>query len=77
MSTYALNVPKFHMILDQIRESSNLSWREVARQTGVSHTLLIRQMPEGYSPNADALITLLLWSGIPMEYVAVATECAA
>lgn len=60
MSTYQLDVPELHSRLDQRRRERGLDWKQVAAATGVSASTFTR-ISTGSRPDADALVTLLVW----------------
>jgi transcriptional regulator with XRE-family HTH domain len=53
----------FAAVLDGVRASRAVSWREVARQTGVSSATLTR-IGKGHAPDADNLLALAAWAGL-------------
>ena len=66
-STTQLDVAALYATLDAARkERGDLSWREVARQTGVSPSTLTR-MAQGKRPDVDGLAALVRWLDIPVE----------
>jgi transcriptional regulator with XRE-family HTH domain len=60
MSTYQLDVPELRRRLDQKRRERGLDWKQVAAATGVSASTFSR-LADGKRPDADALVTLLVW----------------
>ncbi len=52
--------------LDATRVARQLSWRQVARQSGVSSSTLTR-MAQGRRPDADGLAALTLWAGLSAD----------
>jgi len=60
VSTHRLDVPALHRRLDTRRRELGLSWRGVAQQTGLAPATFTR-ITKGYSLEADALVTLLVW----------------
>lgn len=60
MSIYQLDVPELHRRLDQRRRERGLDWKQVAAATGVSASTFSR-LADGKRPDADALVTLLVW----------------
>jgi transcriptional regulator with XRE-family HTH domain len=60
VSRYVLDVPELYRRLDQKRQRLGLSWRGVARETGVNQAFFTR-LAGGKRPDADALVTLLAW----------------
>ena len=66
-NTTQLDVSALYVCLDAARlERGKLSWREVARQAGVSPSTLTR-MAQGKRPDVDGLAALSRWLGIPVE----------
>ncbi len=53
----------FYASLDAERESRKLTWKQVAREAGVSASTLTR-MAQGKRPDLDSLAALLSWSGL-------------
>ncbi len=53
----------FHRSLDSVRIYRDLSWREVAFQTGVAASTLTR-MGQGKKPDINGLAALIIWSGL-------------
>ncbi|WP_037616901.1 helix-turn-helix domain-containing protein, partial [Streptomyces aureus] len=60
MSTHQLDVPELHLRLDIKRRADGLTWRQVAAQLDLSASTLSR-LADGRRPDADALVTLLVW----------------
>lgn len=60
MSAYQLDVPELHRRLDQRRRERGLDWKQLAAATGVSASTFTR-LGTGSRPDADALVTLLVW----------------
>lgn len=52
--------------LDATRVARRLSWRQVARQSGVSSSTLTR-MAQGRRPDADGLAALTTWAGLSAD----------
>jgi len=61
-----LDVEALYAALDARRKSKDLSWREVAREAGVSPSTLTR-MAQGKRPDVDGFAALLGWLGIRAE----------
>lgn len=61
-----LNIRALYAALDSAREARGLTWREVARQTGVPGSTFSR-MQDQSRPSADALVSLVQWLGLPAE----------
>jgi transcriptional regulator with XRE-family HTH domain len=60
VSTYLLDVPELYRRLDRRRTERGLSWRQVAAQLDISASTISR-MTSGKRPDADALITFIVW----------------
>ncbi|MFD7996865.1 helix-turn-helix domain-containing protein [Streptomyces mexicanus] len=60
MSRYVLDVAELHRRLDQKRQQLGLTWRGLARETGIAQSFFSR-LAHGKRPDADALVTLLVW----------------
>lgn len=60
MSAYLLDVPELHRRLDARRRERGLTWRQIASVTGLSSSTFSR-IADGNRPDADALVTLLVW----------------
>jgi transcriptional regulator with XRE-family HTH domain len=67
MATTKINVAALYGALNAARESRDLSWRQVAKEIGVSPSLLSR-MANGYRPDADGFATLVKWLGMSAEH---------
>lgn len=61
-----LCVGALYAALDLIRSHGELSWRDVAKQTGCSPSTFSR-LAEGKRPDADALCTLVAWLRVPLD----------
>jgi transcriptional regulator with XRE-family HTH domain len=57
---------KFYSALDNERASRNLTWKQVAADSGVSASTLTR-MAQGKRPDVDGLAALLAWSGLQAD----------
>ncbi|NED75336.1 helix-turn-helix transcriptional regulator [Streptomyces sp. SID9944] len=55
-----MDVPELRRRLDARRRERGLTWRQLAENTGVSPSTFSR-MTDGNRPDADALVTLLVW----------------
>ena len=53
----------FHAALDAVRQARKLNWKQVAAQSGVSRSTLMR-MAQGKRPDVDGLAALIAWSGL-------------
>src|SRR4051812_10185417 len=58
-----INVAALFSALDSKREAENLSWREVAREVGVNHSIFTR-LSQGNRPDVDTFMTLTGWLGL-------------
>jgi transcriptional regulator with XRE-family HTH domain len=56
----------FFASLDAVRVSQKITWKEVAKRTGVSASTLTR-MAQGRRPDVDGLAALCLWSGLKAD----------
>lgn len=61
-----INVEGLYGSLNAAREVRGWSWRQLAKEIGVSPSLLSR-MANGYRPDADGFATLVQWLGMPAE----------
>lgn len=66
MSRSKVDVKGLYGALNAEREARTLSWRQLAKEIGVSPSLLAR-LGNGYAPNADGFVTLVRWLGMPAE----------
>jgi transcriptional regulator with XRE-family HTH domain len=66
MSKTKINVTALYGALNATREARDLSWRQAAKDIGVSPSLLSR-MANGYRPDADGFATLVRWLGMSAE----------
>jgi len=66
MATTKIDVPGLAAALDAQRESLDISWRQLAKEVGVSPSLLSR-LRNGLRPDADGFATLVTWLGQPAE----------
>ena len=56
----------FYSALDDQRMSRDVTWKQVADQSGVSASTLTR-MAQGKRPDVDTLACLLSWSGLSAD----------
>jgi transcriptional regulator with XRE-family HTH domain len=56
----------FYAALDAHRQAKDLSWRQVADQTGVSASTLTR-MAQGRLPDVEGLAALSAWAGLDTD----------
>lgn len=66
MPETTVNVDALYAALDTKRRSRDASWREIARELGVSPSTFSR-MAQGRRPDVDTFATLLHWLGMPAE----------
>jgi transcriptional regulator with XRE-family HTH domain len=66
MSKTRVDVPGLYGALNAAREAKGMSWRQLAKEIGVSPSLLSR-MSNGDRPDADGFATLVTWLGMPAE----------
>jgi transcriptional regulator with XRE-family HTH domain len=66
MAKTKINVEALYGALNATREERELSWRQLAKEIGVSPSLLSR-MANGYRPDADGFATLVRWLGLSAE----------
>jgi len=59
--------------LDAVRKERGLSWRSLAREIGVSPSLLSR-LGNGLKPDADGFATIVAWLKVPAEQFFVDNE---
>jgi transcriptional regulator with XRE-family HTH domain len=58
-----VNVETLYAALDAARQNRGLSWRSLAKEIGVSPSLLSR-LGNGFKPDADGFATLVTWLGM-------------
>jgi transcriptional regulator with XRE-family HTH domain len=73
MSKTKIDVNGLFGALDAAREAQQLSWRQLAKEIGVSPSLLSR-LGNGYRPDADGFVTLVRWLGMPAEQFMVGDQ---
>ncbi|MFI6130059.1 helix-turn-helix domain-containing protein [Micromonospora sp. NPDC051141] len=66
MSKTKIDIAALHGALNAARESHGLSWRQLAKEIGVSPSMLFR-LGNGDRPDADGFATLVTWLGMPAE----------
>jgi transcriptional regulator with XRE-family HTH domain len=62
MSKGIFDAEGFFAVLDSHRIERGLTWRQVAKDAGISASTLTR-MAQGKRPDVDSLASLLAWSG--------------
>lgn len=60
MSAYLLDVEELYRRLDSRRQQRGLTWRQLADTVDVSPSMFSR-LHDGGRPDADALVSLLVW----------------
>lgn len=66
MATTRIDVAGLYAALDAQRGERKLSWRQLAKEIGVSPSLMSR-LANGYRPDADGFATLVRWLNISAE----------
>jgi transcriptional regulator with XRE-family HTH domain len=66
VSKTKINVPALFAALDGRRKSNGSSWRQLAKEIGVSPSLLSR-LGNGNNPDAEGFVTLVRWLKLPAE----------
>jgi transcriptional regulator with XRE-family HTH domain len=68
VSAYLLDVPELYRRLDVQRRQQGITWRQIAERLDVSPSTFSR-IADGNRPDADALVTLLVWLDLDVNYV--------
>jgi len=66
MTEAQLDVDALYAALDARRKRKELSWRDVAKEAGVSASTLTR-MAQGKRPDVDGFAALVDWLGVPAD----------
>lgn len=66
MAHARLNVESLYASLDAERSARGISWRQLAKEVGISPSTLTR-MANGHRPDVDAFAALTRWLGTPSE----------
>ena len=66
MSNQRFDTEGFYAALDGTREAQNLTWKQVAKKSGVAASTLTR-MRQGKRPDIDGLAALASWSGVDVK----------
>jgi transcriptional regulator with XRE-family HTH domain len=61
-----VDVTSLHGALDRARASKDLSWRELARQIGVSASTMSR-LAQGQNPDINAFARMVRWLNVQAE----------
>lgn len=70
-----LNVSALYSALNSKREAEQKSWREVAREVLVTHSVFTR-LSQGHKPDVDTFLTLTAWLDIAPEQFVDGPETA-
>lgn len=76
MAKTSIDVQLLYATLDAARVEKGLSWRSLAKEIGVSASLLSR-LANGLKPDTDSFATLVGWLGMPAETFFVTGDSAA
>jgi transcriptional regulator with XRE-family HTH domain len=63
MPFVTLDTVRLYTAVDTVRLAKDLSWRQVAKETGLSPSTFTRLASGDHAPDADALLALLVWLG--------------
>ena len=66
MARTTVSPPLLYSTLDAVRKERGLSWRSLAKEIGVSPSLLSR-LGNGLKPDADGFATIVAWLKVPAE----------
>jgi transcriptional regulator with XRE-family HTH domain len=66
MSNQGLDVAALYAALDSQRRAKEISWRQVAKEAGVSPSTITR-MKDSKMPDVDGFAALVGWLGMPAE----------
>lgn len=66
MDKAEFDVTSFYAALDSQRQSKQMTWKKVAKESGVSASTLTR-IAQGRRPDVDSFAALLKWSGLKAE----------
>lgn len=66
MQHQGLDVAGLYAALDSKRKSAEKSWRQVAKEAGVSPSTITR-MKDNKRPDVDGFTALVRWLGVPAE----------
>lgn len=61
-----VNVSGLYAALDAVREHKKLSWRQLAREVGVSPSTFSR-LANKQKPDVDAFVAMVRWLSVPAE----------
>jgi transcriptional regulator with XRE-family HTH domain len=71
-----LDVEALYAALDEQRKAKELSWRELAKEAGVSPSTLTR-LGQKKRPDVDSFAALIAWLGIPGDQFLRSAEAKA
>ena len=66
MAKGSFDAEAFYSALDAQRIAKRLTWKQIAKESGVNASTLTR-MAQGKRPDADGLAALLRWSGLNID----------
>ncbi len=66
MAKGQFDVEAFYAALDSQRQSKRITWKQVAKESGVSASTLTR-VAQGRRPDVDSMAALLTWSGLKAD----------
>jgi transcriptional regulator with XRE-family HTH domain len=66
MTEARLDVQALYAALDTQRQTREMSWRQVAKEAGVSPSTLTR-MTQEKRPDVDSFAALVAWLGVPAD----------
>ena len=66
MSNKRFDTEGFYAALDGTRQAKNLTWKQVAMESGIAASTLTR-MRQGKRPDIDGLAALASWSGLDVK----------
>lgn len=61
-----IDVPALYGALDSRRSAKELSWRQLARELGLSASVFTR-LAQGRTPELDSYVTMTRWLGVSTE----------
>lgn len=67
MARRIVDVGRLHAALDAKRTERDLSWRQLAKEIGVSPSTMSRLTNEDVRPDVDAFAAMVTWLGVPAE----------
>jgi transcriptional regulator with XRE-family HTH domain len=73
MAKSHFDAESFYAALDSQRQSRKMTWKAVARASGVGASTLTR-IAQGKRPDVDSLAALLAWSGLKADQFIIGDE---